>query len=334
MTSTEVCAQIERSIFEVIAHDAAAVMTTDPETNLPAGGIVVGFDTSACVPFWDNELLDPDFNKFNELAGRVARVATLAEATDGDLARSPRYQKLYAPVGVVDELRVAFTSDAACLAIAAFVRRGGGPFSPAEVRVVGDLVAPAATALRHSLGRLHELSAQPPIVVILDGAGNVVSTSEGAAEVLDDLRSDPVDGVLPGTIMVAAVKARSLRSSTKVTTRLRGRSGRWVRVHVTPMDGADDHLAVTIDAARPVDLVPILLDSYGLTTRESEIVLAVCRGLGTKEIASRSMISVHTVRDHLKAIFEKSGVNSRGELVAKLFSNHLLGEFEKAVHRR
>lgn len=90
---------------------------------------------------------------------------------------------------------------------------------------------------------------------------------------------------------------------------------------------------MTIDAARPVDLVPILLDPYGLTTRESDIVLAVCRGLGTKEIATRSMSSIHTVRDHLKAIFDKSGVNSRGELVSKLFSNHLLGELEEGVVR-
>ena len=30
------------------------------------------------------------------------------------------------------------------------------------------------------------------------------------------------------------------------------------------------------------------------------------------------------MRDHIKAIFDKAGVNSRGELVGKLFSEHLL----------
>jgi DNA-binding CsgD family transcriptional regulator len=39
-------------------------------------------------------------------------------------------------------------------------------------------------------------------------------------------------------------------------------------------------------------------------------------------MAERLFLSKHTVRGHLKAIFEKVGVSSRGELVAKLFAEH------------
>ena len=63
----------------------------------------------------------------------------------------------------------------------------------------------------------------------------------------------------------------------------------------------------------------------------TDIVLLLCQGIGTKEIAAELMISVHTVRDHLKSIFDKAGVNSRGELVAGLFSNHVLSQFHGAV---
>ncbi|MBT8241151.1 MAG: helix-turn-helix transcriptional regulator, partial [Acidimicrobiia bacterium] len=56
-----------------------------------------------------------------------------------------------------------------------------------------------------------------------------------------------------------------------------------------------------------------------------------CRGIGTKEIAAELSISVHTVRDHLKSIFDKANVNSRGELVAGLFTNHFLERFHASV---
>ena len=331
LTGEEACTEIASAIRRVAPYDAAAVMTTDPDTNLPAGGMVTGFDTSACVPFWDNELLDPDFNKCNDLARSVDPVATLAEVTDGDLDRSPRHTKLYAGFGASDELRIALVAGSSCLVIGSFIRCDGEVYSPTEISDVRHLLAPAVGVLRAALGTMSEpLTDHGPVVVLLGADGTVLSQSEGAETVLEDLRID-IDTGLPGTLHVAAARARSSRSATRLTTRLRGSSGRWVRVHVAPMEGSLDAVSLTIDAAQPSDLVPIMLDSYGLTARETDIVLLLCRGIGTKEIATELMISVHTVRDHLKAIFEKAGVSSRGELVAKLFTNHLLDTFHDTV---
>ena len=332
LTSIEVCEAVSHSIAEVAPFAAAAVMTTDPETNLPAGGVVTGFEPSACVPFWDNELLDPDFNKFNDMLRRLDPVASLADATDGDVTRSPRFTKLYAAYGASDELRVVLRSGTTSLAIGAFVRCDGTTFSPTELSDVNNLIGPASIALRNTMAQMNEpLLGGAPVVLLLDADGDIVSSSDGATTILDDLCVDSLDEQVPGTIRIAAARARSQRSRTALTTRLRGRSGRWVRIHISPMDGPADIVSVTISSARAGDLVPILLDSFGLTQRESDIVLALCRGLATKEIATELAISVHTVRDHLKAIFDKSGVNSRGELVARLFANHVLGSFEEAV---
>lgn len=55
----------------------------------------------------------------------------------------------------------------------------------------------------------------------------------------------------------------------------------------------------------------------------------MARGLSNPEIAAELTLSPHTVRDHLKAIFAKVGVGSRGELVAKLFAEH----YGPALHR-
>jgi DNA-binding CsgD family transcriptional regulator len=45
----------------------------------------------------------------------------------------------------------------------------------------------------------------------------------------------------------------------------------------------------------------------------------VARGLPTAAIAAQLHLSSWTVQDHLKAIFEKVGVATRGELVARVY---------------
>lgn len=53
--------------------------------------------------------------------------------------------------------------------------------------------------------------------------------------------------------------------------------------------------------------------------------------VGSKDIGEELLISSHTARDHVKAIYEKAQVNSRGELVATLLSNHVLGRLHDTV---
>jgi DNA-binding NarL/FixJ family response regulator len=328
-----VCEEIVRAFHEVAVFDRAAVMTTDPQTMLPSGGVVEGFEAENCAPFWDNELLDPDFNKYTQLALSRDPVATLAEATDGDLGRSPRYQKLYSSFGVADELRATFVAGTSCLAMGVFTRPAeAGLFSPEETVYVRQLVPVVTRVLRRAFGRItQEVSSDSPVVIVLDSHGQIVASTPGGQRVLEELRTDVGEDPLPNVVRAAAVKARWSRSATNLTTRVRDGSGRWLRLHVTPIEGEVGSVVLLVETARPDDLVRILLESYGLTPRETDIVLGLARGLSAKDIAAELLISVHTVRDHVKAIYEKVGVNSRGELVATLFSRHVIDRFHSAV---
>jgi DNA-binding CsgD family transcriptional regulator len=56
---------------------------------------------------------------------------------------------------------------------------------------------------------------------------------------------------------------------------------------------------------------------------EEELVKLVVRGLSTTRISQMLFISEHTVHNHLRSVFEKVGVRSRGELVKRLFFDNL-----------
>ena len=81
---------------------------------------------------------------------------------------------------------------------------------------------------------------------------------------------------------------------------------------------AERDIAVTIELTTPGERRSLYTRANGLTTRESELVDLLAEGADTRSIAESLFLSEHTVQDHLKSIFAKTGTNNRRTLLARL----------------
>lgn len=317
----------------IVPFDAAFCATVDPATLLFTGAVLREIPWEARPRFLANEFLEDDVNKFRSLATTRSPVDWLDRITGQHRVSSARYREIMAPLGLGDELRAVFRAGGACWGFLC-VHREDGPhgFRPDEARLVARLSPHVGEGLRRSL---LAVTAEPavdsdgPGVLVVAEDGSLVATTEGGDRWLWEL-DDGEPGGGPLALAVQALLARLVCNETgdaptaAPRVRLRSRSGRWVAVHASPMAGLgeDRHIAVVIEPAKPAELAPVILLAHGLTKREGQVAQLALQGKTNKGVARDLRISEHTVEDHLKAIFAKVGVSSRGELTARIFAEH------------
>lgn len=66
------------------------------------------------------------------------------------------------------------------------------------------------------------------------------------------------------------------------------------------------------------------IDKFNLTEREKEILSCLIKGFSYRMIAESCFISVDTVRGHIRNIYEKLHVHSKGEAVAKAIKGNIV----------
>ena len=71
-------------------------------------------------------------------------------------------------------------------------------------------------------------------------------------------------------------------------------------------------------AAAALPSAPTLCKVLRISDREAEVALLLANGLDLREVAERLGISLHTVRDHVKSIFSKTGARSQVDLVRRI----------------
>ncbi len=280
-----------------------------------------------------HEYYGEDVNQISDVARSEPGISTLHEATGGDPASSPTWHMNMA-MGADQELIAAIRTRAGEVwGAVGLYREPGKPMFDIEEKGLLETIAPdlatgARTALLVGEARDPQWPDSPGLVV-LSAEGEIESTTPGVERWLSDLPDGDWDaGRLPSA--VHAVASRALRTAENrdepgevALARVLSRSGTWVVLHGTSLVASGARrVAVIVEPAHPARITPLLMSAYGLTDREQDVTRLVLQGDSTAQIAERLVVSPHTVQEHLKRIFEKTGVRSRRELVGKVFFAH------------
>jgi DNA-binding CsgD family transcriptional regulator len=343
LTRSEFFDEAAARLRRAIPFDGACWHTLDPGSDLITAhrlqDLPDRFEVLAA-----NEYGVADVNKFEQLARGPRRAATMSQATAGRPQSSPRFRELLTPAGLGPELRSAFVADGACWGALILVRHAGQPeFTDADV----DLLAGASSLFAHAVrrGLVAEAAkdagtfAQAPGVLEFGTSGELMRASSSAHSLLVELSGTSVeDGVRAPAIQAIASATRAEIAAAGRTApalpsaMVKTPAGTWLVLHggLLGAPGSHEH-AVFVQRAHPTLVAPLLLRAYGLTHREQEVTQLVLRGATTAQIATRLGISRHTVTDHLKVIFDKTGARTRGELSATLFFGEHLPRIQERV---
>jgi DNA-binding CsgD family transcriptional regulator len=326
-----------RASTEVLAvavpHDGAPCwFTLDPASLL----VTSHFDEGVpeLPPQWMiHEYYQDDVNKLADVARSQRGISTLHEATGGDPASSPRWHFNMTLGGDQELIAALRTPSGEVWGALGLYRAPGQPmFDAAELAFVRSVAPSLAEGARRGLlvGEAVDPEApDAPGLVVLSHDGEVESATSGVERWLRELPDGDWDsGKLPSA--VRAVAGRALRTAEHpdqpgevAVSRVLSRSGTWVVLHgASLVSGQSRRVAVIVEPAHPARIAPLLMSAYGLTEREQDVTRLVLQGDSTAEIAERLVVSAHTVQQHLKSVFDKTGVRSRRDLVGKVFFAH------------
>jgi DNA-binding CsgD family transcriptional regulator len=282
-----------------------------------------------------HEYLVDDVHKLADVARSERGISTLHEVTGGDPSQSPGWQQFIRPYGGDQEVLVALrTRSGQTWGIAGLYREPDRPlFTAEELRFLREVAPCLAEGARRGLlvGEATDPDRpEAPGLVILREDWSVESLTPGVECRLADLPDSQWEqrGILPPAVL--AVAGRALRTAEGVDVpgevalaRVLSRTGQWLVLHAAALvtTGAR-RVAVIVEPAHPARIASLLMAAYALTEREQDVTRLVLQGNSTIEIATRLAVVPQTVQQHLKSIFDKTGVRSRRDLVGKIFFTH------------
>ena len=345
LDSTDLRRQALTVLRGVVDFGAYVWMLTDPVTAVGAAPLA----DAPCLqelPALIKAKYATSVNRWTDLEQRTSPTALLNDAVEGDLARSRVWREVMSRYGIRDVASTVFADRFGCWGFLDLWRdQTSGPFTPSDAAFIDSLATSLTTALRECQARTFVEAAAPrrrspgPVVLTLDQDLQITSRTAASQSWLDALLPPGPQGrAIPASVYNVAAQLLAVEAGIDdrpACTRVHLRDGFWLTLRAArlPSDPPESdsltpglgpgpgpgpgNIVVTIEEASPTERLDLFSRAVGLTARENELLGWLATGSDTRAMARQMSLSEHTIQDHLKSIFSKTGSRDRVSVLSR-----------------
>lgn len=337
LDSTNLRRQALEVLHEVVDFDAYVWLLTDPVTAVGAAPLA-DVPRLAELPALIKAKYATTVNRWTVLQQGTSPTRLLDDVVDGELARCRMWRDVLSRYGVRDVASTVFADRFGCWGFLDLWRDGiSEPFNGADVDFIDGVVESLTTALRECQARTFVEAATPhrrdlgPVVLTLDEDLRITSrtaASQGWLDVL--LPPGPDEPAIPASVYNVAAQLLAVEAGADdhaAFARTHLGDGFWLTLRAARLafdPAASDsaahgtgHVVVTIEEASATERLELFARAFGLTAREYELIGLLATGSDTRAMARQMSLSEHTIQDHLKSIFTKTGARDRVTVLSR-----------------
>ena len=331
--------QVLTVLRDVVVFDAYVWLLTDPVTAVGAAPLA-DVPCMAELPALIKAKYATSVNRWTVLQQRASSVALLHSTVHGDLARSRLWRDVLSRYAIGDMASTVFADQFGCWGFLDLWRDDSRePFSTADAEFIASLIASLTKALRGSQARTFTESAMPqrhqagPVVLTLDDDLRITSRTAASQAWLNVLLPpEPDERAIPASVYnVAAqlIAAEEGVDTHPASTRTHLADGFWLTLRAARLAASEQEpgaaaasgaatLVVTIEEASAAERLDLFSRAFGLSAREHQLLGLLATGSDTRAMARQMSLSEHTVQDHFKSIFAKTGARDRVTVLSRV----------------
>lgn len=321
---------------EVINFSAYVWLLTDPVTAVGVAPLA----EVPCVtelPALIKAKYATSVNRWTSLQLRASPAGLLNDVVDGELSRSRVWREVMSRYGIGDVASVVFADQYGCWGFLDLWREESRePFSAADAEFIASVAAPLTSGLRKCQARTfvepattHRRDAGPVVLTLDDNLRITSRTAASQAWLNVLLPPEPDERAIPASVYNVAAQLLAAEEGidghpASARTHLEG--GFWLALRAARLSteeqpgapaGHGAAVVVTIEEASAAERLDLFSRSFAFTPRENELLGLLATGGDTRAMARQMTLSEHTIQDHLKSIFTKTGARDRVTVLSR-----------------